>query len=182
MPDAGLPGPRAAVVQASDVVVVRLRQEQPDMAERQDIACQDAFAAIIQLRDFARHELWRGGRLVFGGGHARRALAITHLEEGWACRHLSAFDNVRFHIPRASLDAVTAELGRPAIRGFACARGTVDPVAHSLASALLPMLEGPAMDAQGRGSRLFVDQVTLALMLHVAETYGGMVSLATPGG
>ncbi|MBB6253653.1 helix-turn-helix domain-containing protein [Nitrospirillum iridis] len=182
MPDVRLPTPQAAVLQASDMVVVRLRQDLPTSRERQDIACQDSFSAIVQLRDFARHELWRGGRLVFGGGHARMALAVTHLGEGWACRHLSAFDNVRFHIPRAALDAVTEELELPAISGFACARGTVDPVAYHLASALLPALEAPALDGQGQGNRLFVDQVALSLMLHMAQTYGGMVSLAPPGG
>ncbi|ASG25393.1 AraC family transcriptional regulator [Nitrospirillum viridazoti CBAmc] len=169
--------PRATGLRAGDTQVLRLRQEHPVNRDRQDIPCLDMFSVIVQLRDFARHELWCGGRLVFAGGHARMALSVTHLGEGWACRHLSSFDNVRVQIPRASLDALSEELERPAVSGFARAQGTVDPVAYGLVSALLP-----ALDMPDRGNRLFVDQVTLALTIHVAQTYGGMAPLAPPGG
>ncbi|MDE1150015.1 MAG: AraC family transcriptional regulator [Azospirillaceae bacterium] len=171
--DALTPAPRPLLPRRAEMSVVRMRrdQDEPISLERLPIPSLDAFSVIVQLRDFARHELWRGGKLVHAGGHARTALAVTHLGEDWACRHLSAFDNVRVQIPRAVLDGVTQDLGRPRVGGFTCPAGTLDPVVYNLACALLP-----ALDMPNGGGRLFVDQVTLALAVHVAQAYGGMTA------
>ncbi|AHK47386.1 putative AraC family transcriptional regulator (plasmid) [Ensifer adhaerens OV14] len=127
----------------------------------------EAFNIITQLRDFRLHRLWRGKALVFEGGHPKGALAITDLREEWRCHHLSPFDNVRFRIPFWHVRDFATEIGRPELLTFECPPGTVDPVILGLAHALLPALERPR-----QASRLFVDQVTLAIVTHLAQQYG----------
>lgn len=171
MPAPAPPSPlRIATLKATDSMVTRMGCDRPELlGAPRPIPCDDAFSIITQLQDFHRHELWRGGKLSYAGGHGRMGLAVTHLGDAWTCRHLSPFDNIRFHIPRHALDSLTQELGRPGISGFDCPSGTTDPVVHHLAMALLPALDQPA-----HAGALFIDQVLLAVTTHVALTYGGM--------
>lgn len=162
---------RVAMLKATGSAVMRMGCDRPNLlGDPRPIPCDDAFSIITQLQDFHRHELWRGNKLSYAGGHSKMALAVTHLGDAWTCRHLSPFDNIRFHIPRGALDTLTQELGRPRITGFDCPSGTADPVVHHLAAALLPALDHP-----GQASTLFIDQVMLAVTTHVAQAYGGMV-------
>lgn len=131
------------------------------------VPCEDAFSVITQLADFKSHKLWRGKRVVHAGGHARASMSITHLDEEWRCQHLSAFDNLRFHIPRSALDAFTYETGQKRIARFDIAPDCFDPVVFHLAQALLPMLDLPH-----QANRLYFDHITLALYAHVATQYG----------
>jgi AraC family transcriptional regulator len=133
------------------------------------IPCEDAFSVITQLADFKSHKLWRGKRVMHVGGHARASVAITHLGDEWRCQHLSAFDNLRFHIPRSALDAFTYETGQRKIDRFDCAHDRIDPVVFHLAQALLP-----ALDLPQPVSRLYFDHVALALYAHVTTQYGRM--------
>ena len=131
------------------------------------IPCEDAFSVITQLADFKSHKLWRGKRVVHAGGHARASVAITHLGEEWRCQHLSAFDNLRFHMPRSALDAFTYETGQKRIAHFDVAPDRFDPVVFHLAQALLPILDLPH-----HAHRLYFDHIALALYAHVTTQYG----------
>lgn len=161
--------PRRSVLHAAPLTIMRLSSERDDLAPGPPNTREDAFHIITQMRDFRLHRLWRGGALVFEGGHPKGALAITDLREEWRCHHLSPFDNVRFHMPFDHVRAFAAELGRPELSGFKCRPGTVDAVVLGLAQALLPALERPQ-----EASRLFVDQVSLAILTHLTQTYGGV--------
>lgn len=154
-------------LQASDIGVTRMRSDRDDLPPGPPIPPQDAFSVIIQLQDFRAHTLWRGKRLAYQGGHARGALAITHLGDEWRCDHRSAFDNIRFHLPRSALDAFSAESSLSRVAGFDCASGTQDPVILNLALALAPALHHPQ-----HASTLFVDQIGVALQAHVLHKYG----------
>lgn len=147
--------------------IIRARSEHPEPGKVIEIPREDAYSVIVQLRDFASHKLWRGERLSYEGGHVQKSLAITHLGDELRCQHLAAFDNVRFNIPRAAMDAFTYEEGVRAASGFDCATGAVDPTVYHLACALAPALEMP-----GEVNRLFVDQVMLALCAHITSHYG----------
>ena len=165
---------RAAAVQrsilhVSPLTITRLSSECGDLTVDPPNAREEAFHIITQLRDFRLHKLWRGDALVFEGGHPRGALAITDLRDEWRCHHLSPFDNVRFQIPFWHVRAFAAEIGRPELSGFKCIPGTIDPVVLGLAQALLPSLEQPR-----EASRLFLDQLSLAILTHLTQTYGGV--------
>jgi len=113
--------------------------------------------------------LWRRGELVYEGGHSKASLAITDLRDQWQCHHLSPFDNVRFHIPFACMRAFTERAGRGEYVSLSSVQGCVDPVMFGLAQALLPSLEEP-----DRANLLFVEQINLAALAHLSQTYGGL--------
>lgn len=127
----------------------------------------DAYSIIVQLRDFTSHKLWRDGRLVYSGGHARQTMALTDLNHDYACQHLSAFDNVRFRLGRSELDELSEDLMGKRLHRLDNVQHTADPVVHGLAQALLPSLRQPA-----QSDPLFVEHVTLALVSHVMGRYG----------
>lgn len=160
---------RRAIIDASPISIMRLKSDREDLAPSPANAREDAFSIITQLRDFRLHRLWRGKSLIFEGDHPEGALAITDLREEWRCHHLSPFDNVRFRIPFRHVRNFATEIGRPDLMGFECPPGTVDTVILGLAHALLPALERPK-----QASRLFIDQVTLAIMTHLVQKYGGL--------
>jgi AraC family transcriptional regulator len=158
-----------STLHAAPLVITRLSCDRDDLVPDPPSVREEAFHIITQLRDFRLHRLWRGEALVFEGGHPKGALAITDLREEWRCHHLSPFDNVRFQVPFWHVRAFADELGRPELSGFKCPPGTVDAVVLGLAQALLPALERPR-----EASRLFVDQVSLAILTHLTQTYGGV--------
>jgi AraC-like DNA-binding protein len=129
----------------------------------------DAFNVIIQLVDFKMHRLWKGDRLVYEGGHPKGTLAITDLREEWRCHHLSAFDNVRFQIPFSHIRAFAEEAGRPEFTNLEPPGHVRDDVVLGLAQALLPSL-----DNARNASRLFLDQISLAMLTHLTQSYGGI--------
>jgi len=133
-----------------------------------DIPSDDAFSVIVQLQDFRHHKLWRGQRLVHAGGHRLGDMAITDLREQWRCQHLSDYDNVRLHLPRASLERVSEEGGRR-IGALQQVQAIRDPVVWHLLHAMLPALTGAANDSD----TVYLDAVTLALHTHLAQRYGG---------
>src|SRR5476649_688393 len=127
----------------------------------------DVYAIIVQLRDFARHKLWRDGRLLHAGGHVQQAVAITHLAQEWRCQHLSAFDNVRFLISRQALDEYTYENGQSRIDGFDCAPGATDRVMYHLPQALAGLME-----QEGQPPSFLLEHLSLGLYAHITTTYG----------
>ncbi|CAB3628771.1 helix-turn-helix domain-containing protein [Achromobacter pestifer] len=169
--------PQRLQIQASDITVTRMRSQRDDLPPGPPIPAQDAFSVIVQLQDFRSHTLWRGNRVAYQGGHAQGALAITHLGDEWRCDHRSPFDNIRFHLPRGVLDAFSTETSRARVSGFDCRNGTQDPVIYNLACALVPALTQPQ-----QASRLFVDQISLALQTHVMHRYGRVSEPAIDAG
>lgn len=131
------------------------------------VPCEDAFSIITQLADFKSHKLWRGKQVMHVGGHTIASISITHLGDEWRCQHLSAFDNLRFHIPRSALDTFTYEAGQKRIDRFVFSPDRLDPVVFHLAQALLPVLYLPH-----HINRLYFDHIALALYAHVTTQYG----------
>ena len=82
---------------------------------------------------------------------------------------VSAFRNIHFYFPRASLNALIEEDGGQAIDELPNQPGL--GVEDSVASGLGLSLE-TAFDRPDEVTRLFVDHVTVAIALHVAQTYG----------
>ncbi len=165
------PTPRPTVrrISAGDITVTRTFSDRFDLDLGPLIPVADAFNVIVQMRDFEAHRLWRRGELVYEGGHSKASLAITDLRDQWQCHHLSPFDNIRFHIPFACMRAFTEKAGRGEYVSLSSVQGCVDPVMFGLAQALLPSLEEP-----DRANLLFVEQINLAALAHLSQTYGGL--------
>lgn len=162
------PGPTVKSIASGDIIVTRMYSERSDL-DAEAIPRTEAFGVIVQLRGFDSQKLWRGGELVYEGGRPKASLAITDLRDQWQCHQLSPFDNVRFHIPFSRLRAFAEEVGRSEYVALSCFGGRIDPVMHGLAQALLPSLDNPE-----EANPLFLEQINLAMLAHLSQTYGGL--------
>lgn len=102
--------------------------------------------------------------------HARDGVYIHDLSRPFNAYIVSPFDWLILHITPAALDGVAREAGAAAIERLIGDQGTSDPVLAGLGRALLPALHSPA-----ERNALFIDQLAMALNLHVAQRYGGLV-------
>ena len=133
------------------------------------IPLEDAFLLTMQLDDCAAHDLWVEGRPVATGPLRRGAISIYDLRRQPMVNSVSAFRNIHFYLPRASLNALIEEDGGQAVDELPNdpGLGIEDPVASGLGLSL-----ETAFDRPDEVTRLFVDHVTVALALHVGRTYG----------
>jgi AraC family transcriptional regulator len=75
-------------------------------------------------------------------------------------------DCVRYHLPRATIDAFTDSSGLPRVDGLLCVRDARDQVLHHLTLMILPSLEQP-----NRFCQPFLDHFLQALCAHIVNTY-----------
>lgn len=162
-------GLRKTQADIAGMLVTRLTYDRDDLPPAAPNDQEDAFNVITQLVDFERHKLWRGDHLVYDGGHQRAAIAITDLRLQWRCHHLSPFDNVRYRIPFTQLSSFAREVGRPEFTGLTSPGHGTDEVLWGMTQALLPALDNPQ-----QASQLFLEQLGLAVMIHLTQTYGGI--------
>lgn len=141
----------------------------PDHEESGLLPQSDAHSIILQLRPFEKHRLWRRGNLIYEGGYADGALAITDMTEEWRCHHRSSFDNVRFQFPRQVLHEFSRDAGYLRFARLREQSGNPDPVVQGLAMSLLPSIHKP-----DQADRLFVDHVLFALQSHLLRRYGNV--------
>ena len=101
---------------------------------------------------------------------AADSVYIQDLSEPF-CFHIgSSFDFLVLHVRRAALDGVAQEMGAPDIEHLYCDKITNDPILAGLGCALLPALHSLA-----ERNVMFIDQLAMAINLHVAQRYGGLV-------
>ena len=149
--------------------VTRLAYDKDDLPIAPASKREEALCVIVQLQDFANHRLWRNGRLLFEGGHAKSTIAITDLREEWQCHHLSAFDNIRFTMPLPVVRDFSKRVGLLApLDDIGCLPGTRDAVILGIAQAVLPYLT-----LRQPPNSLFFEQIGLALLTHLSHTYAG---------
>lgn len=164
-------------IKGSPITVTRLTYDGDDLPIAPPNKREEAVSVITQLADFRRHRLWRNGRLIFEGGHPKGALAISDLREEWQCHHLSPFDNIRFNIPLSFVRTFLEELGRPQFDGFDCRPGTRDEVVLGLAQAISPYLL-----SRQAPNQMFLEQIGIVLLTHLAQSYGGQYFPAKKSG
>ncbi|MBB4008650.1 AraC family transcriptional regulator [Allorhizobium taibaishanense] len=154
---------------AAGIVVSRRRGARHESDGSQTFAREDAFDVTVQLCDTQAHRLWRGEELIAQGPRSRGSLSITDLRMPWHRQYLSAFDEFRLHVSDARMRRFAEDVGRTPIGTLKCPEDHPDPVLLSLAQALIPSLEDPT-----NANPLFVEQIGLAALAHLAQTYGGL--------
>jgi AraC family transcriptional regulator len=153
--------------QAGAISIVRMTSDLSDHEESGLLPQSDAHNIILQLKPFENHRLWRRGNLIYEGGYADGALAITDMTEEWRCHHRSSFDNVRFQFPRQVLYEFSRDAGYLRFARLSEQSGKPDPVVRALAMSLLPSIHQP-----DQADRMFVDHVLFALQSHLLRHYG----------
>ncbi len=100
-----------------------------------------------------------------------------HLERDPTVLLDKPYHSLFFYLPRAALDVVAVEANAPRIRDLSYKPGASvnDVTISNLGSLLRPALSHP-----DQANRLFVDNVMLALGVHIAQAYGGMRPVSRP--
>ncbi|TDF84174.1 AraC family transcriptional regulator [Pseudomonas sp. H9] len=150
--------------------MIRSSEDHPDPDLHVNIPCADAYSVVIQLKDFNAHRLWQGRELTYVGGHACQSTSIVYLGDEIRCQHRAAYDNLKFILPRSTIQSLFYEAGGSTTEGLERVRSQVDPVVYHLSLALLPALTTPS-----ETNELFIDQVMLALLTHLDKRYGNAI-------
>ncbi len=138
---------------------------------------EDAFLVHLNLRACPDHELWNGGKAVgkcsFGAGET----AIHDLKQPPRALIHTRLVSMFYYLSQKLLNEICDDASVPRISGLHLKPGVSvdDPAVRHLSGALQAAMQQP-----GEATPLFVDHVTFALAIHVAETYGGMSKVRSP--
>jgi AraC family transcriptional regulator len=164
------------VLRTADMAVTETRCDDPVPSLSQSIQREDAYLVALTLRDFPNRRYWEDGR----------QMPVCNLRIGQVDLHDLKCDPVAlldqpyhdlfFYVPRSAFDAIADDANAPRIGGLKHNSIAFDDatIAH-LGWAVLPAVRHP-----NEANQLFLDQVLLALGIHVAQTYGGMRPLSRP--
>jgi len=132
---------------------------------------EDAYLLTVERWDLPEVNIWLDGR--HHSKHPMKAgrCSFVDLNVPTILEMNIKFDSVEMHFPRAALNAIANELGTREIAALSLQGlmgSTEDAVIRNLADCLLPAFEHPE-----RANQLFVDHIAMAILAHMAQTYGG---------
>lgn len=165
---------KTSTLSKSVITATHLSKDAPNHGYVDQHVTEDAFLLSVQLKDY-HGDLWVDGRNVVFPTSRRGNFTFYDYNRIWQADMKSAFDCLNFHIPRAAITSLEADLGPGRIETLDILPGADmdDATVRGIAEALLP-----AVNAPENASGIFVDHVCLALSVHLAVTYGGAKALA----
>ena len=158
----------------TDIAVTEVRADCPTPFMTGALPSEDAFSVALTLRDYRDRQLWEDGREAPRTDLRVGDTIIYDFKRNPVGLINKPIHAVHFYLSRATLNAIADDANAAHIGDLARTPGfgIRDVTVGSLARCLLPALERPE-----QANRMFVDHVTRALAVHVAQTYGGMQSL-----
>src|SRR5579872_3570946 len=159
------------VLQKSTIAVTELKCDGPGFGKTNPIPGEDAWLIGLQIRACPDHDLYFDGRLTRPENYEAGVTSIYDLRRDPIADLRDPFHSLMFYLPRAALDATTADAGTPRIADLRHRPGVSidDPVVRSLLTSLQPAMTNPR-----EAHPMFLDHVALALTAHIACVYGGM--------
>lgn len=154
-----------------DLSVGRYRRDRPGLGISTPNPISPMVMAVVILRPRPAHIGWQDDRLVEVPALGAGALNCLDLREAWTMDLSEPFDSFHAFIPLTAFDEVTSEMKRSRIDRLHCPIGVqhTDETVLNLARALNPVLARPE-----HATALFTDHVFLAMVAHLAGTYGGL--------
>jgi AraC family transcriptional regulator len=131
----------------------------------------DAYDVRLLLRDRNAHQHWEDGRRIPVCDLRCGETYLYDLRRDYCGLLDQPYHCLLFHLSREALNAIADDVSARRIGdlnhrpGF----GIEDATIFRLGRSLLPALSRP-----DQANQLFIDHVTLAVGIHVAQTYGGM--------
>jgi AraC-like DNA-binding protein len=156
-----------------DLSIGRYRRNRPGLGITTPNPLAPMVMAVVILQPRRAHPGWHDGRLVEIDALGNGALNCLDLREAWTMDLSEPFDSFHTYIPWTAFDEIASETKRSRIDELNCPVGMDhrDETMLSLARALNPLLARPE-----RATSLFTDHVFLAMVTHLAVTYGGIRS------
>jgi AraC family transcriptional regulator len=159
------------------LAVTELRYDKPEFVLSTPPTDDEAFQVAVHLDLYERYEYWEDGKAAPVSTIRPGDTIIYDIGRKPTFHLNSKFHSMHFYVPTLALDAIADDAGSPRIDGlrYRPAVSHDDPVLHRIAQALLAV-----MDRQETVSRVFLDNLMLAVGHHVAVTYGGMQPMRSP--
>ena len=169
--------PVIKTIQKNSLAATRCQLDIPLGAVTNPSPRDDAYMIVIQIHGKNSRELWLDGKPIKTEPLHAGGVVFHDLRQGPRFYFHDPLDAVNFYLPRKTLDAIADDAGAPRISDlkFTPGVGVMDPVVGDLTRLLLPAFDNP-----DQVSQLFADHISLALGIHIAQTYGGMRSVAAP--
>ncbi|OKO76032.1 AraC family transcriptional regulator [Bradyrhizobium sp. AS23.2] len=158
------------------IAVTEVRADDPPRGDLSgSLEREDAFLVAVMRRDFPVHEYFEDNRIAGVTALKTGQTVLYDLKRNPQFHINNPFHSVHFYLPRAALNLVAdgTETRKIEELRYRPGVGVEDSVMQGLVGSLMPAFEFPE-----QASRLFVDHVALAVAVHVAKTYGGMVLAA----
>jgi len=155
----------------AEFAVTRLKHEARGSGTLVSSPRVDGFGLTVFLADFPAFDLSVDGQAIRASPTQTGDFQLHDLSVEVAAHLTRPIDAVYFYIPRAVLNAIADECGVSRIETLHVAPGVGvdDAVVQDLGFSLLPSLERIE-----HANRLFMDHVGMALLVHLAHTYGDM--------
>ena len=154
-------------LRGSDFVFYRKSTATDRLSQVETPASQRGYLAGVSLATGHRRRIFHANRAsthMFETG----AIYIRDFVDDYKADFYGAFDFVLLELSPALVERTSLELGRPASTSLQPLAGRLDPVLSHLAQAVAPVLASPHA-----GSRLFIDQVGLAMATYLIGQYDG---------
>jgi AraC-like DNA-binding protein len=155
----------------SEIGVTELRGDDPQTFMSGSIPKEDAFLVAVQLRAFPQHEYWEEGHQAPLTDLPAGCTTLYDLKRDPVVLIDKPFHSLHFYLPRMAFNALADDhnVSRIGELDYRPGAGVGDATMTALAMSMLGALDKPE-----QASRVFVDHVTLAAAVHIAQTYGGM--------
>ncbi|WP_428031694.1 helix-turn-helix transcriptional regulator [Ancylobacter sp.] len=105
----------------------------------------------------------------FSGAFAAGTVSVVDLRANPQCEFTGPFEALQFYVPRQVLEDFFREHNGGSVRTLHWPRDQLDETLVGLSRVLLSVARQPAA-----ANRLFVDQLGLSVLAHVAQSYGGL--------
>lgn len=164
----------------SGLSISRARRTKPDLGLTLPNARRDFCLASLTLIGADPYNAWCDDRYVQAAAKPPGGLMIVDQRLGWIADIRQPIDSVHLFVPLGSLNELTGEAHAPRIETLVCPieAPQLDEVMLHLTRALLPALSRPH-----EATTLFVDHLLRAMLVHLAQTYGGVrLTLEIPRG
>ena len=155
----------------AEIAATEIRSDNPRTGLTGSIAREDAYLVGLQIRDYPAHQYWEDGKHAPESSLRAGDTVLYDLKRDPVVLIDKPFHSVHFYLPRAALDSIADEADAPRIGELAYSpgAGVADTTIQCLGDSLLAAFSRPA-----QVSRVFVDHLTLAVGVHVAQAYGNM--------
>jgi len=166
----------ARALRNTNIAVTEVRADDPPHGLSAPLTREDAFLVAVMRRDYPAHEYFEDGRIAGVTSLKTGQTVLYDVKRGPQFYINSPFHSVHFYFPRSALNCIADDTGATRIDElrYEPGAGIDDAVMRGLVGSLMPAFERP-----DQASRLFVEHVVLAVGIHAAKAYGGMLPAIT---
>ncbi|MGO4407781.1 helix-turn-helix domain-containing protein [Bosea sp. RAF48] len=150
------------------LAVTRLTCDKETRNRTAPVPTEAAFSILHQLHPLQRHSCWLSGHKRYSDCFSAGTVSVIDLRDSPQCEFGGRFDALQFYVPAEALEELAEHHAARRVDTLRWKRDEPDPITAALSESLLVASEFASANA------LLIDQLSLGLLTHFGETYGGM--------